>query len=273
MDSAVERAISYIWEEYGQPLSLDDLAQSAILSKFYFCRMFGHATGVSPRRFLSAVRIYQAKRMLLSTSMHVTDISFAVGYNSLGSFTNRFTDSVGVSPGKFRRLSNNGGFGPPCPQSDQSYHSATIEGRILIPKGYSAASVYVGAFDTAIVQHCPAAAMVTIGSLGQPHEYRLEGVPAGRWFIHAVAVADSAHPEPWTRRALLVGDEGPVRTADAAGTHATILLRPRNPADLPILLALPELEPALDEFDEPQAQAPADASSTGAGQLSAHLAR
>src|SRR5487761_1173615 len=110
MDKAVERAIKCIWERYSEPLSHTEIAQRALLSRFYFARIFRNATGVTPGRFLAAVRIYQAKRMLLSTSMTITDISFAVGYNSLGSFTNHFTDSVGVSPGRFRRISRNGGF-------------------------------------------------------------------------------------------------------------------------------------------------------------------
>src|SRR5260370_25836049 len=102
MFSPVESAIAHIWESYGESLSLSDIAKSAILSRFHFYRVFREATGVSPGRFLSAVRIYQAKRLLVSTSLIVTDISLAVGYNSLGSFTNRFTHSSEASPPRFR---------------------------------------------------------------------------------------------------------------------------------------------------------------------------
>src|SRR5260370_23685096 len=104
MNSAVERAIASIWERYNEPLSLAEIAKSAILSRFHFSRVFREATGVSPGRFLSAVRIYEAKRMLVSTSLSVTEISLAVGYNSLGPFTNPFTDIVGVSPTRPRPL-------------------------------------------------------------------------------------------------------------------------------------------------------------------------
>jgi AraC family transcriptional regulator len=111
MNTAVERAIRFIRENYSEPLSLDDIAGSAIMSRFHFCRVFAGATGVTPGRFLSAIRIYEAKRMLLNTVMNVTDISFAVGFNSLGSFSNHFTDSVGISPGRFRRVARTGGLG------------------------------------------------------------------------------------------------------------------------------------------------------------------
>ena len=62
MNSAVDRAVSCIWERYSDPLSLADMARSAMLSRFHFARVFEKQTGVSPGRFLAAVRIYQAKR-------------------------------------------------------------------------------------------------------------------------------------------------------------------------------------------------------------------
>ncbi len=243
MDSAVERAIKYIWERYSEPLTLSDIARSAILSRFHFCRIFREATGVTPGRFLSAIRIYQAKRMLVTTSVNITDISFAVGYNSLGSFTNHFTDSVGVSPGRFRRMSQNGGFEPPRQQTPSALRG-TVTGTISLPPGYALARTYVGAFDTPIVQRRPlCAAVVDLDASGELSSYRLNGIPEGTWFVHAVAEADSIDPEPWTRRSLLVGTHSPVTVIPGTSTLTSMRLRPRCPADLPILLALPSLEP------------------------------
>jgi len=242
MNDAVERAIKCIWDRYGEPLTLSDIAQSAILSKFHFCRVFSEATGVSPGRFLSAVRIYQAKRLLVTTPMHVTDIAFAVGYNSLGSFCNHFADSVGIAPGRFRRISLDGGFEPPGPPAP-SPHRGAVTGTISLPEDYVAARVYVGAFTTAIIQCRPASAsVVDLEALGKLHPYRLEGLPPGNWFVHAVGVADSADPEPWTRRALVIGSHARVPVRVGAASRAAISLRPRRPTDLPILLAFPDLE-------------------------------
>ena len=84
MNSAVDRAVNCIWERHGDPLSLADMAQSAMLSRFHFARVFEEQTGVSPGRFLDAVRIYRAKRMLLISTMSVAGVSSAVGYSSLG---------------------------------------------------------------------------------------------------------------------------------------------------------------------------------------------
>jgi len=247
MNSAVERAIECISERYSEPLSLTDVARSAILSRFHFSRVFRDTTGVTPGRFLSAVRIYQAKRMLLTTSLSITDIAFAVGYNSLGSFSNHFTDSVGVSPGRFRRMTQQGEFDPPDPRQPPSPDEGALAGTITLPRGYAGASVYVGAFDTPIVQRRPAsAALVEISPAGWPAPYQLGCVPEGAWFVHAVAAADSADPEPWTRRTLLVGGQGPVVVTAGCVTPAAIELRVRQRTDLPILLALPDLEAQLD---------------------------
>jgi AraC family transcriptional regulator len=271
MNSAVERAITCIWERYSEPLSLTDIARSAILSRFHFTRLFKDATGVPPGRFLSAVRIYQAKRMLVTTPMKVTDISFAVGFNSLGSFTNHFTDSVGISPSRFRSLSRNEGFDPPGRRPGSFRSDVTVggvAGAVTLPAGYAGARLYLGAFDSPIVQRRPVSAVIaTIGSPGQPHRFRLPNVPDGEWFIHAVAVADTADPEPWTSRVLLVG-RGPVSVEAGAGTCAEIGLRPRRPTDLPILFALPDLEPA-DGFARAEA-VPAAEAAEAAEAASAH---
>jgi AraC family transcriptional regulator len=244
MNSAHERAIRFIYEKYSEPLSLADIANSAIISRFHFCRTFKDAIGVTPGRYLSAIRIYQAKRMLLNTRMNVTDIAFAVGYNSLGSFSNHFTDSVGLAPGRFRRISQRGGIGLRHPPRASSAPHATVTGTIVFPQGYSVGRVYLGTFDTPIVQRQPAAAVVIEPpATASSCSFQLTGVPHGTWFLRAIAVADDTDPEPWTRRTLLVGGAGPVTIAEDMVISAGIELRTRRPTDLPILLALPDLEP------------------------------
>ena len=263
MNSAHERAIRFIYEKYSEPLSLADIANSAIVSRFHFCRTFKDAIGVTPGRYLSAIRIYQAKRMLLNTRMNVTDIAFAVGYNSLGSFSNHFTDSVGVAPGRFRSIAQRGGIVLPHPRRPSSAPYAAVSGTIVFPQGYSVGRVYLGTFDTPIVQRRPAAAvMIEPPATASSCSFELTGVPHGTWFLRAVAVADDTDPEPWTRRTLLVGGTGPVTIAADTAIPAGIELRTRRPTDLPILLALPDLEPE-----------PADVRPAQKGSAAAHLLR
>ncbi len=243
MDSPVESAIARMWESYSEPLSLTDIAKSAILSRFHFSRVFRGATGVSPGRFLSAIRIYQAKRMLVSTTLSVTDISLAVGYNSLGSFTNRFTESVGVSPTRFRRLWGAGVPELPGPVPDPSSQPGAVVGTIALPPGYASARVYIGAFTTPIIQCQPLARAIVQVAPGPAAPYLLSGVQPGEWFVRAVAVADSADPEPWTRRSLLIGGQGSVTVTAGAVSETDVTLRPRCFTDLPILYAVPDLDP------------------------------
>jgi AraC family transcriptional regulator len=243
MDKAVERAIECIWERYSDPLSLTEMAGSALLSRFYFARLFREATGITPGRFLAAVRIYQAKRLLQSTSMNITEIAFAVGYNSLGSFTNYFTGSVGVSPGRFRRMSRIGGFVLPRPRPNSRAGYGAVAGTISLPEGHGSARVFVGAFTTPIVQHPLAAAAIVDVPGGRPSCYHLPDIPEGTWFLHAVGVADGFGPESRIHRTPLVGGHDlTLVTADSV-TSAAVRLRHGRPTDPPILLALPELDP------------------------------
>ncbi len=247
MFSPVESAIARMWESYAEPLSLADIAKSAILSRFHFCRVFSEATGVSPGRYLSAVRIYQAKRLLASTSLSVTEISLAIGYNSLGSFTNRFAESVGASPTRFRRMWGEGIHAEhdPAPTEQtpaSSSPNGIVTGLVELPDDYGAARVYLGAFETPIIQRRPPSWMIVDTRSASPASYRLANIPPGEWFIRAVAEADSAEPEPWTRRSLLVGGQGSVAVTADAVSKVNITLRARRPTDLPILYAVPDLE-------------------------------
>lgn len=255
MNSAVERAITCMWERYDEPLSLADISRSAILSRFHFSRIFKEATGVSPGRFLSAVRIYQAKRMLLNTSMTVTDISFAVGFNSLGSFTNHFTASVGMSPGRFRRMSGSLSFEPHSRPAGPGERDGVVTGTIEAPQQFVGTNVYLGIFSDPIIQRRPiAATILSIPSPAEPYPYRLVNVPDGVWFVHAVGIADTVDPEPWARRTLLVGTSVLNVRRSGWGVSADIYLRPRRPMDLPILLALPDLEPEWDTVNAEAAE-------------------
>ena len=102
MDDVIERAvlrvIDSMHENLGEPLTIDDMARTAMFSKFHFSRVFQRVTGLSPGRYLSAVRLQEAKRLLASTSLSVTDISHRVGYSSVGTFSSRFATAWASRP-------------------------------------------------------------------------------------------------------------------------------------------------------------------------------
>jgi AraC family transcriptional regulator len=92
------------------------------------------------------------------------------------------------------------------------------------------------------MRHQPVSAAIHMVTAGQPFPYHLPDVPGGTWFVHVVGVADSTDPEPWTRRTALIATHGPVRVTAGVTTYVSLVLRPQQPTDPPILLALPNLE-------------------------------
>src|SRR5436190_23260100 len=147
---AVERAIETMHRNLGERLTIDDMARSAMFSKFHFSRVFQRVTGVSPGRFLSAMRLEEAKRLLLVTSFTVADISHRVGYNSVGTFSSRFRSSVGVSPTTYRQLGGNTSAVPtenllaPSRTEDRPAvrSVASLRGRVIAPPGQNLAMVF-----------------------------------------------------------------------------------------------------------------------------------
>jgi AraC-like DNA-binding protein len=89
--------------EYARPLTLDDLARVANLSKYHFSRVFKATYGLTPMAHVSLRRIERAQDLLRATNLTVTEVCFAVGFSSLGSFSQRFRELVGESPRAFQR--------------------------------------------------------------------------------------------------------------------------------------------------------------------------
>ena len=97
------RSRDFLADRFRTKTSLEDAAREAGLSPFYFNRLFTQAFHETPHEFVTRLRIDQAKRELLKDHASVTDICFDVGYESLGSFSTRFSSLTGLSPAAFRR--------------------------------------------------------------------------------------------------------------------------------------------------------------------------
>ncbi|GAA4447577.1 hypothetical protein GCM10023170_029280 [Phytohabitans houttuyneae] len=89
-------------DNLGDSFTADDMARTAVFSKYHFIRLFRQTTGVTPGRFLAALRIQEAQRLLLATDLSVAEISQRVGYASVGTFSSRFKLRVGLSPSAYR---------------------------------------------------------------------------------------------------------------------------------------------------------------------------
>ena len=96
------RAKDLVDARYFEPLSVDDLARAAGLSRAHFSREFRGAFGESPHAYLLTRRLERAAALLRTTDRSVTDICFSVGLQSVGSFTTSFSRTYGVSPAAYR---------------------------------------------------------------------------------------------------------------------------------------------------------------------------
>ena len=248
---AVERVITSARGRLCEPISLHDMSRVAYLSAFHFNRVFHQITGLPPGKFISALRLDEAKRLLLNTNRSITDICFEVGYNSLSTFTRRFTQRVGLGPREFRYLANR--ITPSSIESLCAHYSelaerstmlapfAGVEGVVDAPQ-FAGGLIFVGLFRIHIPQSRPVGGAL----LTSPGAFRIGPVPNGIYHLLAAALPrfsdtrgfllpDSAN--------LLVGSwNGPVivREGKADGPF-NLSLRPMALTDPPLLISLPFL--------------------------------
>jgi AraC-like DNA-binding protein len=99
----LRRVRDRIDREYAQPLDVEALARGAHMSAGHLSRQFRLAYGESPYSYLMTRRIERAMALLRRGDLSVTEVCFEVGCSSLGTFTTRFTELVGMPPGAYRR--------------------------------------------------------------------------------------------------------------------------------------------------------------------------
>src|SRR5690606_11880242 len=171
-----------------EPMTINDLAETAGLSPFYFTRIFRQYAGIPPGEFQAALRFERAKELLLTSPASITEICFEVGYGSLGTFSARFKNLVGVGPAEFRQL-------PHVVADmdireeilrrpmDETPGTAVVEGEVILPEP-GARSIYIGVFPDYIASSRPVVGV----SLSEPGHFRLSGIPKGNWRILSAAV-------------------------------------------------------------------------------------
>jgi AraC-like DNA-binding protein len=245
---AVERVITTVRERLGEPISLRDMSRVAYLSAFHFNRVFHEITGLPPAKFISAMRLDEAKRLLLNTEMSITDICFEVGYNSLSTFTRRFTQRVGLGPREFRYLAER--ITPASVESLCAHYAdrtgramphPCVEGFVDSPK-HAGGLIFVGLFGAHIPQSRPVGGAL----LTSPGAFRIGSVPDGAYHLLAAALPNLGDTLGYLlpdSASLLVGAwNGPVivRHGRASGPFI-ISLRPMTLTDPPLLVSLPFL--------------------------------
>lgn len=245
---AVERVITAARERLCEPISLHDMSRVAYLSTFHFNRVFHQITGLPPNKFVSAMRLDEAKRLLLNTQMSVTDICFEVGYTSLSTFTRLFNQRVGLGPREFRYLAER--ITPASVESLFAHYAETngratlrpsVEGLVETSKPVSG-PIFVGLFRAHIPQSRPVGGAL----LTSPGGFRIGPVPDGVYHLLAAAlprlsdtlgylVPDSANLSVGAGNVPVIVHQG------RANGQFHISLRPMALTDPPLLISLPFL--------------------------------
>lgn len=237
---AVKRVIELMHERIEEPLSLQDMSRAAFISRFHFNRVFRQITGIPPHQYLYALRLETAKRLLLTTRESVTDVCFSVGYNSLGTFTRRFTGLVGLSPNRFRALmeSASSDLRQLTSQTEEADAPGRfIEGQVAAPEGFEG-TIFLGLFSTPMPQGSPVVGTV----LTRPGSFHLPPAPDGDYYILGAGLLwTEDHREYLLYESALRGG-APVRVRRGKAVRpADLVLRPPTPFDPPILVSLPLL--------------------------------
>jgi AraC family transcriptional regulator len=254
-ERAVERVVAAMRSNLGEQLTIDDMARVAMFSKFHFSRMFQRVTGVSPGRFLSALRLQEAKQLLVSTSFNVSDISLRVGYTSVGTFSSRFTRSVGLSPTTYRRL---GGYaaqidtahGEDTSHQDGDPGHGTVSGMVWPTPARRPQLTFIGLFADRIPEGRPVSCTI----LDHAGPYVLDKVPTGSWYLLAHAVTAGTEDVVDDGSDVAVATHGPVIVRrDTLVDNTDVKLKPMRTLDPPVLLALLDVRKAALERAEQHA--------------------
>ena len=101
-------SIDYIHGHYKDEVALDRLSETSCLSKFHFLRTFREAFGCTPGQYWRSLKSKKAEKLLMETSLPVSDIALEVGFKEVNAFIKFFRQRHGMSPTSFRRISNFG---------------------------------------------------------------------------------------------------------------------------------------------------------------------
>lgn len=243
----IDEIIAYIQQHIYDPLPLARLASHVAYSPYHFTRLFKERMGISPLYYVSSIRLQKAKDLLLQTNLSVRDISLEIGQQSLGTFTTRFTERVGMTPAQFRNTAHDAGKHLQSLKQLTDWRTpgwnnpglTTIRGTVSSEHAFSGV-VLIGLFPKPIPEGFPIHGTLN-GSLGQ---FEFPNVEPGIYYLLATTISwgtgaiDMLLPQATlrtrNREAIVVGSGKEV-------PHLAVTLHPPALDDPPILISLPVL--------------------------------
>ncbi|GAA3168002.1 MULTISPECIES: AraC family transcriptional regulator [Nonomuraea] len=249
IEDSIVCVIAAMQENLGERFTIDDMARIAMFSKFHFCRAFRASTGMSPARFLAALRLQEAKHLLVSTSDGIAEISNKVGYTSVSTFTTRFSASVGVTPGVFRAQRGRTSHPRTCDERTPAKGSgAVIQGKVSASAPYDDSTVYLGLFRHVVPEGTPIRSL----ALDKPGVFEMGHVPDGTWHLLAYTATPPRVPGSDGVRLSVprsaIAAQGPFHVSQGSVLSCVDLrLRSARATDPPVLVAPFDLrwEPAM----------------------------
>lgn len=105
VDRRLRRALEFMHDNYSRGLSLEEIASAAYLSEYHFARLFKEIIGVTPHVYLANLRLERARKLLVETTLPISEVASMVGYHSQSHFTKVFKSIAGVTPRGYRESS------------------------------------------------------------------------------------------------------------------------------------------------------------------------
>lgn len=237
----VEQAIEYMRRHLERELTSEEIARSVGYSEYHFIRIFKEVTGISPRHFLSAMRIEAGKKKLLQPTGSLLNVVLSLGFLSVGSFSSRFKQSVGISPIQFRKtskaLAENLISGKEL-QFVKSLHS-NVSCTIHYPKTFKGI-IFVGLFPRPIPDQRP---IKGTAFRNGTQTCSFTNLPPGDYYLLAAGIPWSMNPKSYylLDNSLRGKTDDPIHIDVETNCHVEIHLREPLPFDPPILVNLPML--------------------------------
>ncbi len=244
-ESTVAQVVARMRERPDAPLDLAAMAACVAVSRSHFDRVFREVTGLSPRHFQAAVRLRAATHLILTTSRRITDVCFDVGYESLGTFVTRFTQSFGVSPMRLRSIAPElerplSTLLPRHPPADVPLPATTPQRYVRGVASNFDGVAFIGLFRERIADQAPEHCAIAAA----PGPFAMPDVADGAYWVMAI----SLRPD---RRAIdvLLDDDIPRAAMPAPVTvengvaerDLALEFRAASPVDPPVNLVLPLL--------------------------------
>ncbi|MGV3466374.1 MAG: helix-turn-helix transcriptional regulator [Heyndrickxia sp.] len=242
---AVNISINYMKENIDTEITSEQLAYLVGYSPYHFSRIFKDITGVSPRHYLSALRIEAGKEMLISSKTpSILKILLSIGFRSLGTFGSKFKQFVGLSPRQFQlNASELHNFVNQYRDKSSPLHLAStppvLSCHLEVPPTFKGL-IFVGLFPRAIPDQKP---IIGTAFTQSQTSCIFSDVPPGIYYVLVAALKWSLNPRDYflLNRALRGKYDQPVKITETTDAEVKIRLRDPLPTDPPILVNLPQL--------------------------------